>query len=233
MRILALIPARSGSKRVPNKNIRLLGGKPLIVWTIEAAQGISAICDILVSTDSIAIQLISSNAGARVPWLRPSELATDEAASVDVAIHALENYESECGEVDGLLLLQPTSPFRTKKYIAEGIGKYLAGGGDSVIGVTPVRERPSLMVTIENDQINRLDDQSNVVLSRDLNDLYIINGSFYLTSPSTLRTRKSFHSYVTKPLICDSIIDSLDIDTEMEFEFAERFYNENLRADLT
>ena len=91
-------------------------------------------------------------------------------------IYEEENYESECGEVDGLLLLQPTSPFRTKKYIAEGIGKYLAGGGDSVIGVTPVRERPSLMVTIENDQINRLDDQSNVVLSRDLNDLYIING---------------------------------------------------------
>ena len=115
MRILALIPARSGSKRVPDKNIRLLGGKPLIVWTIVMALGITGICDVLVSTDSIEIQTISSAAGAKVPWLRPDQIATDEASSVDVAIHALDWYEKECGEIGGLLLLQPTSPFRTKE----------------------------------------------------------------------------------------------------------------------
>lgn len=222
MRILALVPARSGSKRVLNKNTRLLGGKPLIVWTIEAAQGISEICDILVSTDSVEIQSISFRAGAIVPWMRPSDLSTDHATSVDVAIHALEKYENEFGEVDGLLLLQPTSPFRTKKYIREGIRKYILGRGNSVIGVSPVREHPSWMVTIENDQIKLFDNKETTNSeSSVLRNLYVINGSFYLSSPLTLRTRHSFYSDVTSPLICDSIIESIDIDTESEIEFAK------------
>lgn len=222
MRILALVPARSGSKRVLNKNTRLLGGKPLIVWTIEAAQGISEICDILVSTDSVEIQSISSRAGAIVPWMRPSDLSTDYATSVDVAIHALDKYENEYGEVDGLLLLQPTSPFRTKKYIRDGIRKYILGEGNSVIGVSPVREHPSWMATIENDQIKLLENRETTNSeSSVLRNLYVINGSFYLSSPLTLRTRHSFYSDVTSPLICDSIIESIDIDTESEIEFAK------------
>jgi len=222
MRILALVPARSGSKRVPNKNTRLLGGKPLIVWTIEAAQGISEICDILVSTDSVEIQSISSKAGAIVPWIRPSDLSTDHATSIDVAIHALDKYENEYGEVDGLLLLQPTSPFRTKKYIRDGIRKYILGRGNSVIGVSPVREHPSWMATIENDQIKLLENMETTNTESSMpRSLYVINGSFYLSSPLTLRTRHSFYSVVTSPLICDSIIESIDIDTESEIEFAK------------
>jgi len=222
MRILALVPARSGSKRVPNKNTRLLGGKPLIVWTIEAAQGISEICDILVSTDSVEIQSISSKAGAIAPWIRPSDLSTDHATSIDVAIHALDKYENEYGEVDGLLLLQPTSPFRTKEYIRDGIRRYLVGGGNSVIGVSPVREHPSWMATIENDQIKLFVNRETSNLDSSMpRSLYVINGSFYLSSPLTLRTRYSFFSDVTSPLICDSIIESIDIDTEAEIEFAK------------
>lgn len=90
MRILALIAARGGSKRLPGKNIRVLGGKPLIVWSIDAARGIPEICDILVSTDDPAIAAVCSEAGAYVPWLRPEGLATDTASSVDVALHALD-----------------------------------------------------------------------------------------------------------------------------------------------
>jgi len=224
MKILALIPARSGSKRIPNKNIRLFGGKPLIVWTIETAKSIPDICDVLVSTDGIEIAAISSAAGATVPWLRPSEIATDEASSVDVAIHALDQYENEFGEVDGLLLLQPTSPLRTQEYIRNGIKKYLASGGDSVIGVSPVRENPSWMVTIDNNQIKWMDNQSKFVTDSESSSiLYTINGSFYLTSPTTLRTLRSFYSSVTLPIICESLTESLDIDTEAEFELGELF----------
>ena len=102
MKILALIAARGGSKRLPGKNIRLLGGKPLIVWSIDVARDIPEICDILVSTDSPAISEICKDAGIVVPWLRPVKLATDKASSVDVALHALEWYEAEKGEIDGL-----------------------------------------------------------------------------------------------------------------------------------
>jgi CMP-N,N'-diacetyllegionaminic acid synthase len=95
MKILVLIPARGGSKRLPGKNIRLLGDRPLIVWTIDLAKNIPKICDILVSTDDIAIAEVASKAGALVPWLRPAELATDTATSVDVCLHALDWYEKE------------------------------------------------------------------------------------------------------------------------------------------
>ena len=233
MKILALIPARSGSKRVPNKNIRLLGGKPLIVWTIESAIGIPGICEVLVSTDSIEIQAVSSAAGASVPWLRPSTIATDEASSVDVAIHALDLYENDHGNVDGLLLLQPTSPFRTKEYIVEGIQEFSKSGGNSVIGVSPVRERPTWMLTIENNEIQRLDGEhvsSATTINSDA--LYIINGSFYLTSPLTLRTNRSFYSSVTRPLICNSLMGSMDIDTEDEFNLCEVYCSDPSREGL-
>jgi N-acylneuraminate cytidylyltransferase len=233
MKILALIPARSGSKRIPNKNIRLFGSKPLIVWTIEIAKSIPEIHDVLVSTDSTEIAAISSAAGAKVPWLRPSEIATDEASSVDVAIHALDQYENEFGEVDGILLLQPTSPFRTREYISDGIKKYLVSGGNSVIGVSPVRENPSWMVTIHNNNIKWIDNQSKSVNeTKSSGNLYLINGSFYLTSPATLRTLRSFYSSVTVPIICESITESLDIDTEAEFELGELFLKQISSAKL-
>jgi CMP-N-acetylneuraminic acid synthetase len=90
MRILVLIPARGGSKRLPGKNIKLLGGKPLINWSIESILGISAVCDILVSTDDSEIAEIARQAGASVPWLRPANLSTDTASTVDVALHTLD-----------------------------------------------------------------------------------------------------------------------------------------------
>lgn len=233
MKILALIPARSGSKRIPNKNIRLFGSKPLIVWTIEIARSIPEIHDVLVSTDSTEIAAISSAAGAKVPWLRPSKIATDEASSVDVAIHALDQYENEFGEVDGILLLQPTSPFRTREFIIDGIKKYLVNEGNSVIGVSPVRENPSWMVTIDNNKIKWIDNQSKSGNeSKSSGNLYSINGSFYLTSPATLRTLRSFYSSITVPIICESITESLDIDTEAEFELGELFLKQIFSAKL-
>ena len=100
MKILALITARSGSKRIPDKNIKKLCGKPLINWSIDAAKGIEDICDILVSTDSTIIAEIADTAGATVPWIRPEEIATDSSSSVDVSLHALDWYQGEIGKVD-------------------------------------------------------------------------------------------------------------------------------------
>ena len=98
MRILALIPARGGSKRLPGKNMRQLGGKPLLTWSIDVVKDAPEICDILVSTDDDKIAEIARNANALVPWLRPADLARDKSSSEAVALHALDWYEKEKAE---------------------------------------------------------------------------------------------------------------------------------------
>ena len=222
MRILALIPARGGSKRVPGKNIRLLGGKPLITWSIEAAQGIAEICDILVSTDNQEIANIAINAGALVPWLRPLELATDEASSIDVAIHALDWYESTNGKVDGLMLLQPTSPFRTRNTIKNGMELFRSNPRMSVIAVSPVQDHPMwALKRLGGYLIPYIDRHGLNNQSQDLDEALIVNGSIYITSPEKMRKEKSFFGEKPVPLIIDSLQELLDIDTEWDFRLCE------------
>jgi N-acylneuraminate cytidylyltransferase len=221
MRILALIPARGGSKRLPGKNIRILGDKPLIVWSIDAAKGIPEICDILVSTDSSEIAEISKESGVLVPWLRPADLATDTASSVDVALHALDWYEAEKGAVDGLLLLQPTSPFRTKETICTGIALFAKHGHSSVVGVSPTHAHPMWTLKMEgNYLVPYMKEHALETRSQDLPPAYVVNGSFYLISPTELKTFKSFFGSKTVPLLIESPQKELDIDTERDLKIA-------------
>ena len=222
MRILALIPARGGSKRLPGKNMKLLGGKPLINWTIDAAQGIPDICEILVSTDAPEIASVAKEAGANVPWLRPKVLATDQATSVDVALHALDWYESESGVVDGLLLLQPTSPFRTQATIKQGIELFRSNGYRPVIGVSPVQDHPMWTFKMKDGYLVPFVEHHGFgIRSQDLEPALVANGGFYLISPKELRESKSFISLESIPLIEKSSQESLDIDSKEDFNFAE------------
>jgi len=224
MRILALITARGGSKRLPGKNIRMLGGKPLIVWSIDVAKDIPEICDVLVSTDDPEIQMISTEAGASVPWLRPADLATDTAGSDDVALHAMEWYEREKGAIDALLLLQPTSPFRTNETVRKGIELFKRHDRQSVLGVSPVHDHPMWTFKLEGDYlVPFIRDHGVRTRSQDLPSAYVINGSFYLIAPAELRRRRSFWGPTTIPLIMESPQETLDIDTEWDFRMAEYF----------
>ena len=225
MKILALVTARGGSVRLPGKNLRPLGGKPLINWSIEIAQDIPEICEILVSTDNESIADVSRQAGALVPWLRPEELATNDAISVDVAIHALNWYEAEKGIVDGLLLLQPTSPFRSRQTVLNGIALFEKTGMLPVVGVSPTHAHPLWSFKIENEELLSFIDNSGILKrSQDLEPVYIVNGSFYLISPSDLREKKSFFGQRTIPIVSESEQEALDIDSEMDFAFAEFIY---------
>lgn len=218
MRILALIPARGGSKRLPGKNIRALGGKPLIVWSIEVTKDIPKICDILVSTDDPAIAAVSKEAGAYVPWLRPAELATDTASSVDVALHALDWYEAEKGAVDGILLLQPTSPFRTQSTVQCGIELFSKHGHQPVIGVSPTHVHPMWTLKLDGDYLVPLiGDHGLEKRSQDLPPGYVVNGSFYLISPTELRACRSFRGRKTVALLIESQKEALDIDTDFDW----------------
>lgn len=226
MKILAIIPARGGSKRLPGKNIRVLGGKPLINWTIDVCKNLPEICDILVSTDDTTIAEISANAGAYVPWLRPAELASDTASSVDVALHALDWYETEKGAVDGILLLQPTSPFRTKESVRKGIELFRNSPHQSVLGVSPAHSHPMWTMKVDNNLlVPYFEDHGFGKRSQELPEAFVINGCLYLISPSLLREKKSFFDSSARPLVIESFQEDLDIDTEKDWQLAERLVN--------
>lgn len=222
MKILALILARGGSKRLPRKNIRLLGGKPLIVWSIDVVKDISEICDILVSTDDSAIAAVSKEAGALVPWMRPLDLATDTASSFDAALHALDWYESVNGAIDALLLLQPTSPFRTTDTVRRGIELFKANEQLAVIGVSPAHTHPMWSFKMDGGFLAPfMEDNGLGTRSQDLPAVYAPNGCFYLSSPMQLRTRRSFIGSKTIPLLIESPQEAIDIDTEWDFNMAD------------
>ena len=224
MKILVLITARGGSKRLPGKNIRRLGDKPLVVWSIDVAKGISDICDIIVSTDDVAIAKVCSEAGASVPWIRPKELSSDTSSSVDVALHALDWYEACNGKVDGLLLLQPTSPFRSKNNVLRGIKLFHHSKFNPVIGVSLVRDHPMWTMKKKGDYlVPFISEHGFGKRSQDLPSAFIVNGSFYLISPEDLRKNHSFIGVNTVPLVIESPKEALDIDTEWDFKVAEYF----------
>jgi CMP-N,N'-diacetyllegionaminic acid synthase len=230
MKVLALIPARGGSKRLPRKNIKNLDGKPLINWTIESAQKIDEICSILVSTDDPEIAHVAELAGAAAPWLRPKELARDNTTSIDVALHALSWFEGEHGNVDGLLLLQPTSPFRTSKTIFEAIRLFEQNRDIPVVSVSPSRDNPFWSLQITDNLMRPLYSENIQLRSQDLPDTYHPNGSIYLASPEFLKRSNSFFDKEIVPLIINSPKESIDIDTHWDFSIAEHFCNEALNG---
>jgi CMP-N,N'-diacetyllegionaminic acid synthase len=232
MRILALIPARGGSRRVPGKNIRKLGNKPLINWTIESALNTPELSDIVVSTDNPQIAEIARSAGATVPWLRPLKLATDESKSVDVAIHALDWFEKENGEVDGILLLQPTSPFRTYITIQKAIRLFENHKGSSIIGVSPVQNHHLYTLEKHGEYLVKYQQQRFLSKkSQDKSRIFAVNGAIYLVSPQELRSSNSFIGSCLLPVIVESPIEALDIDTEEDFKIAEIFLSQTPNLD--
>jgi len=221
-KILALILARGGSKRVPGKNLRLLGGMPLIVWSINVVNGITDICDILVSTDSQEIADVVRDSGALVPWLRPADLATDTATSVDAALHALDWYEAKNGAVDGLLLLQPTSPFRSRETVLRGINLFSQHDFRPVIGVSHAASHPMGCFKVNGLTMKPFIESAELHLrSQERLPAYAINGAFYLIAPSDLRRDLLFYGADTIPLIMDNPEEGVDIDTEWDWAIAE------------
>lgn len=218
-RVLALIPARGGSKGIPNKNIKDLCGKPLIAYSIEAALSSRLIDDTVVSTDSLDIANIAMRYGARVPFMRSVSLAGDMSATIDVVIDAVHRLW-EAGNVYGhLVLLQPTSPLRTTQDIDEAINTYIESGYGRLASVSEVNDHPILIRAIENGKLKKLLDTSSTVRRQDMPSFYRVNGAIYIMRIDELKPDTSFN---------DSLIPyvmprarSIDIDEPMDFEIAE------------
>ncbi len=194
----------------------------MIVWSIDVAKKNPEICDILVSTDDLEIAEVARRAGALVPWLRPAELASDSAPSVDVCLHALDWYEDARGTVDAVLLLQPTSPFRSRETVMRGIDLFRDNQRRSVIGVSAALSHPMWCFKIDGKSLRPfIDRERTPVRTQDLPPAYALNGAFYLIEPAELRRERSFCGDATMPLIIDDPAECIDIDTEWDWKIAE------------
>lgn len=226
MNILALIPARAGSKRIPNKNLLLLRDKPLIAYAIEAAKRAGLVTRVFVSTDSEEIASVSCSFAAEVPFLRPAAIAQSDSTEMQFLEHALDwlkNYEKY--EPDLIVLLYPTSPFRTSESIdraIELIRKHPEA--DSLRSVRLCSEHPYKMWVEEGGYLKpfvKTADQNSHTLSYQLlPKVYIQNASIYITKPATILQKKSPVGDMVIPFIMDEL-ESVDVNTPLDFEFAE------------
>ncbi len=212
-RVLAVIPARGGSKGVSRKNVRLLAGKPLIVWTIEQAAQSRYIDTVLVSSEDEEICQVARQSGAEIPFVRPMELATDTAAGVDVLCHAVEN---SGGDYDYVVLLQPTSPLRESSDIDEAIECCVSGAAKSVVSVAQVTKSPYWMYQMEEG--GELTPFVEHVTSnrQELPQSYALNGAVYVLGVPRLLAKRKILDEQTLGYVMPAE-RSYDIDTETDF----------------
>ena len=229
--ILAIIPARGGSKGVPGKNIRNLAGKPLIAWTVEEAKKSKLLTRVIVSTDSEEIAEVARSYGAEVPFLRPKEISQDISTDVEFLLHALDFLKNKEGyEPDIILRLPPTSPLRTASHIDEGIKTLIDNpDADSCRPITESPKHPYKMWQIREDSpimepflsrvVTQMDEPYNLPRQL-LPKAYIHTGAMDIMRLRTIRDLKSTSGkkvayFFMKPE------DSINIDSEIDFQIAE------------
>ena len=219
-KILAIIPARGGSKRLPHKNILKLKDKPLIAWSIESAKNSKYIDKLILSSDDEEIINVAKKFGCEVPFVRPKELAQDETRSIDVVLHTLKTLEEN---YDYVILLQPTSPLRTTKDIDKAIEFYFEKEATSVIGVCEMEHSPLWANTLDETMSmeNFLDNKYNNSRSQDLPTFYRINGAFYMSKVDSILKNETFFIKENIFAFLMSQEHSIDIDTKLDFIVAE------------
>lgn len=221
--MIAIIPARGGSKGLPGKNTKLLHGKPLISYTIEAARAAKSITEVYVSTEDSQIAEVSRQYGASVPFLRPASLATDESAAVDAYLFHINKLESDFGKkVDNIVVLLPTSPLRTADDIDAAIKLFAERGAESVISYTR-EHHPIAWHKYVNDDLRFeniwLDDA--LKNRQTMRSTFFPNGAIYVFRRSLLEQRKYYSDRSYAYLMPKS--RSIDIDTEEDFQLAHLY----------
>ena len=227
-RLLALVVARGGSKRLPRKNVLDLAGKPVIAWTIEAAMKSKYVDRVVVSTDDDEIINVSKLFGADVPFRRPEELADDKAKSIDVVRHAINALKSEDDIYNYCLLLQPTSPLRTAEHIDAAVELLLEKKADSILSVTKISHPLEWVNTLPEDLsmdgffCSELEGKR----SQDFPDKYQLNGAIYINRiPSMLQSNSLINCGKTYAYIM-SQENSVDIDGYVDFLLARALLQE-------
>lgn len=213
-KVLALIPARGGSKGVPGKNIREIGGKPLIAWTIDAAKGARCVDRVILSSDDADIIRVAKEYGCEVPFVREARLAQDDTTTMEVVFDTLER----CPGYDWVLLLQPTSPLRSADDIDRAAERCLRHDAPACVSVCMAQESPYWMFTMRaDDQLEALLPNFQLTRRQDLPPVYSLNGAIYLARTEWLRQQKKFISEGTVSYEMP-VQRSIDIDSESDFQ---------------
>lgn len=221
-KILALIPARGGSKGIKDKNIISLAGKPLIAYSIEAAKKSKYIDSIVVTTDSEKIAEVAKRYGARVPFLRPAELATDTSKTIDAVLHAIKTLKTMRKEYDVLVLLQPTQPLRTNNDIDEALEVYYKNKEEGLVSVSFVDDSPLLIRSISNEgKLLNLLSQNSTCRRQDMPEYYKVNGCIYINKIDEINENTSFNDNKV-PFIMRKE-HSVDIDELSDLWMAEYY----------
>lgn len=224
MKILAIIPARGGSKGVPMKNIKLLGEKPLLAYTATAAQQSKLLFKTIISTDNHAIAAVAKSLDLEVPFMRSDHLAQDSTPTIDVVINVLKWYLNQNINFDAVCLLQPTTPFRADGFIDLAIQKFMDSGADSLVSVLPVPHEYNPHWCFEIDKNNNLNiatgEQKIISRRQDLPTAYHRDGSIYLTKTETILNKNSLYgdsiAYIFSPQE-----KYVNIDTKVDWGKAE------------
>ncbi|WP_127163083.1 cytidylyltransferase domain-containing protein [Veillonella sp. VA141] len=219
-RILAIIPARGGSKGIPHKNIINLCGKPLIAHTIGAAKQSAYIDTVLVSTDDVDIQRVSEDYGASVPFLRDAKIASDEARTISVVVDAVNRLQAIGQNFDTVVLLQPTSPLRTTDEIDVAIDVFFQNEMKGVVSVNVAKVSPFLLRTIKGSQLQRIISENSTIRRQDMPTYYEVNGAIYINAISDITESLSFNDNPI-PYIMNRE-HSVDIDTWDDLDEAEK-----------
>lgn len=224
MKILAIIPARGGSKGVPGKNTKLLAGKPLLAYTTEIALQSKRLTEVVVSSEDEQIITTAKSLGVKVPFVRPTELAQDNTPTIDVIVHTLKWYESQYIYFDAVCLLQVTSPFRTVEFLEKAIEKFIESGCDSLVSVqkVPHEYNPNwAFVVNQAGNLKIATGESEIIPRRqELPIAYHRDGSIYITKTEVLLKQNSLYGK-SIAFIESSPEMYVNIDTMDDWEKAE------------
>ncbi len=228
MKSLVIIPARGGSKGIPLKNIKLLNGKPLIYYTIDVARDIVGDDDICVSTDDSEIIKCVEDYGLSVPFVRPSELATDTAGTYEVLLHAVNFYEAQGKQYDTIILLQNTSPFRTAEQVKEALQLYRPDI-DMVVSVKETATNPyyNCFEEDKNGFLKKTLDNTILTRRQDAPVTYEYNGAIYIIN---IKRLKEIHmgKFTRRVKYLMDALHSVDLDNMIDWKFAEFIIKEKL-----
>jgi CMP-N-acetylneuraminic acid synthetase len=222
MRVLGVIPARGGSKGIPNKNIASLGGRPLLAYTGDAVRSSTRLTRTIVSTDDAAIADCARSLGLDVPFMRPAALAGDEVPMLPVLQHAVRTLQDEGFAADVVILLQPTSPFRRGEHIDAAVTALERNGADSVVSVVEVPHQfnPLSVMSIENGLLKPFVSGTAPTRRQDKPRVYARNGPAVLAVRTRVLQEGSLYGEQISPFVMTPE-DSIDIDTTWDARVAE------------
>jgi CMP-N,N'-diacetyllegionaminic acid synthase len=224
MNILGIIPARGGSKGVLGKNIKLLGEKPLICYTIDATKDSKLLNEVILSSDDDEIMAVANELGLKIPFKRPDNLATDESPTIDTVIHALEYYKSNGITFDAVCLLQVTNPFRTGKFIDEAITKFQNSNTDSLISVLEVPHEYNPHWIFEENTNGNLKistgEEKIITCRQNLPTSFYRDGSIYIAKVEVIMKQRSLYGKSISYILADKD-RHVNIDTMKDWKIAE------------